>query len=1206
MSHRERSASRGRSRSLPVRSFLCLASFLCGPATAAAELFGPAAASFPAGDGASSVVVRDLDGDGVLDLAVANEFADSVSVLLGDGLGSFATLAETPVGRDPSSIVAGDFDGDGVADLAVAALSDNAINVLSGLGQGRFVRGPDLAVGSAPTSVVAADFDRDGALDLGCTNFFSATVSILAGDGRGGFGVPVDYAVGAGPRWVTVADFDGDRAADLAVVNSGAGSVSILLGDGLGGFAPAAVEPGVGSNPRAAAVADFDRDGARDLAVVNRSSGSLSILRGDGAGGFAPASSIAVGFVPISVATGDFDSDGAADLAVVNSGAESVSVLRGDGTGSFTRTDLGVGGPLAAGIGDFNSDGAADLAVTGAGRKVSILLSDGIGGFSGAARVQVDGAPRSIRVAEFNGDGFPDVAVVETALETLTLLLSDERGGLSRGPDLDVGDPPLAVAVADFDRDGLDDLAINYLKGDDFVDSVIVELRLPAGGFARSADVEVGEGRSPGFYAGDSKLAVADFDRDGFLDVAVATTDSVGILRGDGHGGLSLVADHELGLTTTAVVAADFDRDGAADLAASSFVGATGTVSVFHNDGAGGLEVLQEIAVARQPISLAVGHFDDGAVPDLAVASEADLVIGILLGTGTGEFTSAPDVALGTHPRSIAVVDHNDDGRDDLAVANSEGAVHLLIGDGAGGFYGTADLELGSALSSVAAGDLDHDGAPDLAVADLLADLVTSVFGRLDERSDVDGSNRTDGFDIARIGRTLGARAGDAGYKRNADVDLDGIVDGEDLALAAGRFTALNRSLSPLRATLEAPLPADPDTVTLQPLLSEGDLLTVQIVVHDTDDAVTTGDFAVTFEPEGGAIGQVLEVAGFESGSYLAGRVGQLFSLDTATPGRVGVTAARLPQLDRAGSGVQPLMNLVFRARREGTATLDFAGFQGAAPALLDTTGQPAPGVTFRGGVEVRVSAAGAGPPSQKIGFFPAAIDFGQVDPGGTARRRLRISNFGFSDLEVRDVGVSLPEFSSFFGAAFTVPPFGFVELGVEFDPERSGFFSGDLVIASDDQRQPAIFVPLAGNSDPTLGVAPGRLDFGLVPVGAVRTLLLSLANLGAEPLALSALQSSDALYVATAGFTEIAPGATGEIEVSFQPPGVQEVRAALTLNLTASEQRLVSIGLAGRGDPDADADGVADRLDNCPDTPNPSQDDADDDGIGDACDPDS
>ena len=139
------------------------------------------------------------------------------------------------------------------------------------------------------------------------------------------------------------------------------------------------------------------------------------------------------------------------------------------------------------------------------------------------------------------------------------------------------------------------------------------------------------------------------------------------------------------------------------------------------------------------------------------------------------------------------------------------------------------------------------------------------------------------------------------------------------------------------------------------------------------------------------------------------------------------------------------------------------------------TTSRCISGVSFVGGVDVSVtSVLSGGPPGQKIGFAPESLDFGHVEVGATSRRTLRISNFGFSDLEVVDVRSTPPEeFRSFFVAPFTIVPFGFAELTVEFSPAIAGQFSAELVIESDDPQRPdtnddgygEVRVPLSGSS---------------------------------------------------------------------------------------------------------------------------------------------
>ncbi len=224
-----------------------------------------------------SIALGDFNGDGIRDLAVANVNSNSVSVLLGNGDGTFQTHVDYTVGTGPASVAVGDFNGDGKLDLAVANQNSNTVSILLGNGNGTFQTHVDYAVGSASRSVAAGDFNGDGKLDLATANQNSNNVSILLGNGNGTFQTHVDYAVGSGPFYVAVGDFNGDSKLDLAVANFSSNNVSILLGNGNGTF-QTHVDYAVSSNPDRVLVGDFNGDGMLDLAVVSISSNYVSIL----------------------------------------------------------------------------------------------------------------------------------------------------------------------------------------------------------------------------------------------------------------------------------------------------------------------------------------------------------------------------------------------------------------------------------------------------------------------------------------------------------------------------------------------------------------------------------------------------------------------------------------------------------------------------------------------------------------------------------------------------------------------------------------------------------------------------------------------------------------------------------------------------------------------------------------------------------------
>ncbi|MBI4603495.1 MAG: VCBS repeat-containing protein [Planctomycetes bacterium] len=344
----------------------------------AARLFAPPT-SYRAGDGPVALAQGDLDGDGALDLAVADSPRGAASILLGRGDGTFARAVSYPAGAEPGAVALGDLNGDGALDLVAANRAfrggTQGFSVLLGQGDGTFSGAATRAAGSRPESAALGDLDRDGALDLALAGG-SGAVSVLLGRGDGTFGDARDHRAGVHARSAALGDLDRDGVPDLAVadVSSVTESVWILLGLGDGDFAEAVAYPAPG-NPFAVAVADLDGDVALDLAVAG---GGAWVLLGRGDGTFPRADRYPTGPGPVDVAVADVSGDGTPDLAVASLASSTVSVLLGRGDGTFVDAVGYVAGerPDSIAAGDLNADGTADLAVTNAIRgTVSLLLS---------------------------------------------------------------------------------------------------------------------------------------------------------------------------------------------------------------------------------------------------------------------------------------------------------------------------------------------------------------------------------------------------------------------------------------------------------------------------------------------------------------------------------------------------------------------------------------------------------------------------------------------------------------------------------------------------------------------------------------------------------------------------------------------------------------------------------------------------------------
>lgn len=334
------------------------------------------------------------------------------------GLIQFEQKVDYEVGNTPTSIAVVDLNNDQKVDLAVANGEDNSVSILLGNGDGTFQSAISYNTGEAPEEVVASDFNADEKADLAIANSFDDTLSIFIGKGDGSFEDAVSYDVGEFPLSMVIADFNGDDKDDLAVANGGglfsSGDISILLGNGDGTF-QAASSLVAGSSPTDICSSDLNDDEKMDLAVVDSLDNTISILLGNGNGTFQSAVNYAVGQSPFGVTAGDFNNDQKEDIAVANSGGNNVSILLGKGDGTFQAAiNYGAGKwPIAVEAKDFDQNGILDLAVANSGdNNVSILKGTGNGAFQLALNAPAGEFPYDLIASDLNGDGWDDLVVV--------------------------------------------------------------------------------------------------------------------------------------------------------------------------------------------------------------------------------------------------------------------------------------------------------------------------------------------------------------------------------------------------------------------------------------------------------------------------------------------------------------------------------------------------------------------------------------------------------------------------------------------------------------------------------------------------------------------------------------------------------------------------------------------------------------------------
>jgi len=724
----------------------------------------------------------DINKDNRDDILVVDGYGQVVKVYLNDGSGGFPSTPTSTAGTaaGPVAVATGDFNNDGKVDLVAVNGGANSVTVQLGDGAGSFNTPRDFAVDGSPVGVAVGDFDNDGKADLAVLS--SATIRLLKGNGDGTFtdfptaSISTGRGNTSGATMIAQGSMNGDAFPDLVISNHGTRNVSVLLGNGDGTFKTPIVKS-VTDLPVALYIAELNGDAYQDVAVALERTGAASdqnvqILWGNGDGTFTSDVNLTTAADTVtSVVVADLDADGKPDMVVPNeSGGIGIMFLCNEqgvcfDTGPFANppesgfqqqqpTGVAVGDSVAVQAGHLTGDAYPDVIILSAdGSAIDVVINT------------TGGAPPSPTTP--GGAGTPTltpptatpIAPTPTFTWTFTPVPTATPTPIPTAPygvcnTNDPGQPavggrPVAVAVGDFYHDARNPaIAVADNQG-----NRVVLLKTQTSSVASDPCGVLGltQGTALENIAAPIALATADFDRDGKLDLAVVGSAGLSVFFGDGNGGFQAASGNPMpaGTSPNSVAVADFNRDGLPDIVVSNV--SSNDVSIFFGNDQRAFDSACTVSVGRNASLVAAEDLNGDGRPDFAVASQqTNDVVAFLQSVSSGTppvptcpsvaltFTSLPAVKLSQQPHAIAFdnFDPSNPSRPGFAVALSsnlsgaDGSVRVFLASAptSGGLsYSSAGTltvtspegaQSGSFPSAMGTGDVNGDGRPDLIVTD--------------------------------------------------------------------------------------------------------------------------------------------------------------------------------------------------------------------------------------------------------------------------------------------------------------------------------------------------------------------------------------------------------------------------------------------------------------------------------------------------------
>jgi len=710
--------------------------------------------TYPTGDTPVAVEVADVDLDGSPDILTANSFDETVSILFGDGAGSFGGRISIDLDfREPISLAVGDLNRDNKPDITV--LADDELCLFRNDGDKVFTPFEEDDFGLVcltvnelgPILVRAGNFSNDNYVDLVTLNLDSANLTLFLNNGDAEFQTRNFSSVGEEPVDMRVGLIDAGSRPDLAVVAAdffSPDNVFLLLGTPTG-LRPSDTPYGVNFYATALALCDFNNDGWVDIVSTSadpQSAVGITLLLGIGEGNFEQSGNTPPGTGQIGrgsgVDCGDVDGDGLSDFAALSENGDTLSVALNRSNNEPTPTGT-QGGPITS----TPTGGTPRPTSTPTPTVPTLTPTPTVTATAvptvplGRCDIPVSGEPVAVAAGDFDRDGNPDVVYADAAHKLVSVVFIDpsslpqsfECTLAPTARNFTVSGEPAALAVGDLNNDARLDIAVATSTGL----AVLLASKTTEGDFLAPVNHTVG--------SDPRAVTIADLNRDGSPDVVTANygDSSLSILYGHDDGSFEPAVSIPVGRPLTAVLAADLNRDSKADLVAASEPNKEIVVLIQDATAEKDFRALTPIALDGAPTAMVAAFFTKQSVPDLAVTLEAASGSGSfqLLTTsfesvgGDVTFQFSPPFPTGARPMAIAAgdfaIDGPADGNLDVVIANSvDDNLTFYLGQPGGGFsVPRTPIEVNAGPASLAVADFDRDGKLDVISADTFGPTLT-------------------------------------------------------------------------------------------------------------------------------------------------------------------------------------------------------------------------------------------------------------------------------------------------------------------------------------------------------------------------------------------------------------------------------------------------------------------------------------------------